>query len=104
LFVGAFIVMQIGSLSLVATSIQSTNALLLPGAFVGQITYSRSASARLAAANLTTLAIFSFGAFALTGSPSFFAASAYLALTSFGYRRRARQYASRESAMQMTTA
>jgi hypothetical protein len=98
LFAGAFVVMQLGSLSALVAGIQTTNALLLPGAFAGQITYPRSTSAFLAAANLSALSLFSFAAFALTGSPSFFSAALYLAVTSLGYRRRARQYASKEQA------
>ena len=95
LFAGAFLVMQLGSLASIISSIQTTNALLVPGAVTGHIAYSQSTQALLAASNLSSLAFFSFSAFALTGSPSFFGASVYLAVTSLGYRRRAHQYAAK---------
>jgi hypothetical protein len=93
LFVGGFLVMQLGSLAMLLSSVQNSDALLMPGAITGHIAYSSATQARLFAASLSAIAFFSLAVFALTGSPSFFAAGLYMAATSLGYRRRARQHA-----------
>jgi hypothetical protein len=96
LFVGGFLIMQIGSITLTISNLQATNVLLRPNAVTGQIIYSQSTVALLNAANILALSIFSLAVFALTGSPSFLGASWYLAATSVAFRRRARQYALKE--------
>jgi hypothetical protein len=97
LFVGGFLVMQFASLTLILLSMQTTATLRLPGAVVGEIAYSRATVARFSAANLLSVSLFALLAFALTGSPSLFSAAAYLAITSVGYRRRARQFAANDA-------
>ena len=96
LFPGGFIVMQLASMAMIVSNLQTTSALVRPNAVSGQIVYPRSTVARLAAANLAAFSFFSLGAFALTGSPSFFSAALYLGLTSLGYQRRALQHESKE--------
>jgi len=90
-------VMQLAGLAATLASIQTTHALLVPGAATGHIAYSQSTQALFLAASLSAFAFFALAAFALTGSPSLLGASLYLGATSLGYRRRARQYASRNA-------
>jgi hypothetical protein len=100
LFVGGFLVMQLGGLAMLLSSLQNIDALRMPGAVTGHIAYSSATQARLSAANLSAIASFSLAAFALTGSPSLFSAGLYMAATSLGYRRRARQYEARAATAQ----
>jgi hypothetical protein len=82
------------------SSVQNIDALQMPGAITGHIAYSSATQARLSAASLSAIASFSLAAFALTGSPSLLSAGLYMAATSLGYRRRARQYEARAATAQ----